>query len=608
MNRFFNRLVSLVLAVAFLFSAAAISFFTIFGGVTVYAATTDKALDIISVMADGKDMLTTAFSGDETIKNLIITVNYTGSSVPAPDFTGAAFAFVGGNFTTTGTPSVEKKPSGTNSYDIKVTTVTFAAIADTIDFTLTPAGSTDAYSASRNIKTKGGSKDCSLTNYSFFDSTGGTTTSVSGGATVTLVLSIKDGAINEAKLKALVASDGIGLKINKENFTPSSTPTNPKGWEIDPDSIFSDGEGGVIYEIRFVGLYYTGKSNKLSLNLVYGTGYPTRTFPTYTLESCIVNEVSSRNERPAKDDDDSSSSRPDIAPPTPTLIVSSFDYGGATVTAASNFTLKLVVTNTSKKLPIDNIVVKVTVPEAFTMNGSSNSFYIEKLLKDSSQELTLNLSVKPNAEPISHPIKIAFGFESVIDEVRKPLTADQEISIPVGQLDRFTLKAFEVPGEIYVGEDSSFEVSFINKGKTPVYNISAEITGNLSQPGQLQFMGNLESGKEDSADFLLGALEGGVVTGEVIITYEDANMHVTEIRKPFSANAIVMDMGQGMEPEVDPTAAVPETLPWYQTVWATVPVWGWAGGGLAGLIFIAFAVKLIRAHREKKREEQDEDF
>lgn len=421
--------------------------------------------------------------------------------------------------------------------------------------------------------------------------------------------------------KSMDFINGIKVRVKNDGFsTVAPSKAKPLDFSIE------EGIGGV-YTILLGNVKYTGESQDLQFSVTYPPNYPYpdpdssasegATKPTILrvanisvgINECIIPSSSSEYIRDDRNDndDDSSSSRPDIAPPTPTLIVSSFNYGGQSVTAAGNFNLKLTVKNTSKKLPIDNIVMKVTVPEAFTMNGSSNTFYIEKLTKDSSKELSLDLSVKPNAEPISHAIKISFGFEAVIDEARKALTAEQEISIPVGQLDRFSVQPIEIPQEIFMGEDTSFEVSFINKGKTTVYNITAEIAGEgITQPGQRQFIGNLEGGKEDSADFLLGASAPGPLTGEVVITYEDSNMHVTELRQPFNTNVIQMDMGKpdGGDMEVNAGEQPPAPAQWYQQV----PVWGWMVGGVVALILLAFIVKLVRARREKKLEEQDEDF
>lgn len=306
------------------------------------------------------------------------------------------------------------------------------------------------------------------------------------------------------------------------------------------------------------------------------------------------------------DDDESSSSKADIEPPTPTIIVSQYDYGGGMVTAASDFTLRIRFTNTSKKLPVDNIVMKVTMPEAFTMTNSSNTFYVEKLSKQSSLEREVAITVKPSAEPISHVIKIAFTYEAVIDEKRKQLTSEQEISIPVSQLDRFSFTPIEAPPEIYVGDSSSIEAKFVNKGKSTVFNVTAEIIGNITQPGQRQFIGNIESGKEETADFLIEAKAAGEVQGEVIITYEDANMRVTTLRQPFNAMATAMDIQPPFEETMgEGTGEPPKPETWY----GKIPIWTWVAGGAGLLIVMTFISKLVRHYREKKLlEDDDEDF
>ena len=398
--------------------------------------------------------------------------------------------------------------------------------------------------------------------------------------------------------------------MRNKNFFASLNSENFKS-ESEPSFVFKEGKkDSVYYTVTYASVRYTGESKTLRLSVSYPPewGIGMTDFSKELNELKVKSPSSEREHNKNDDDDDDSSSRPDIAPPTPTLIVSEFDYGGASVAAASDFSLKLRFTNTSKKLPIDNIVIKITVPEAFTLKGSSNTIYLEKMSRESSIERTIALSVKPGAEPISHAIKLDFAYEAVIDEARKQLTSEQEISIPVTQLDRFTLNPVEVPSELYVGDDTSIEVSFVNKGKSPIYNVSAEIAGNIAQPGQRQFIGNIEAGKEDSADFQLGALEGGEVKGEIIITYEDANMHVTEIREPFTTTAISFSMpsDDGMD-AMNPMDEVPEETPWYQTI----PVWGWMVGGVVLMIFAAFLIRLMLARRKEDEaflEDDDEDI
>lgn len=407
--------------------------------------------------------------------------------------------------------------------------------------------------------------------------------------------------VSQLKCTAEIIGDIFSNSTTTTKFEKSKSEEDSSPWEheiIFDDIIVTNSSASEVFlSLRYPLLEADGSfKNEYIKKTVNITNVFNRMLP-----SEIV-----RNSRD-DDDDDSSSSKADIAPPTPNIIISEYSYGGGTVRAASDFALTVKFTNTSKRLPIDNIVMKVAVPEAFMLTSSSNTFYIEKMAKGSSVERTINLSVKPGADPISHPIKLSFSFEAVIMEQRKQFTSEEEISIPVAQLDRFTLNPIEMPAEIFVGEDMPISVTFINKGKTPAYNVSAEISGNISQPGQRQFIGNLESGKEESADFMIGALEEGSVSGEVIITYEDANMNIYEVREAFNTTALPafvppMDDGNMV---LNPEDMMPEPIAWY----LRVPPWGWMVGGLAVLLGVAFIIRERRRRREAKMlEEQDEDL
>lgn len=555
MNHLSSRVLSLVLAVIFLFSTAGVSFAALFQGTTVYAdegdaSNTSTKVEFQKPSDEPDAVLSSSIAGSR----LLATVN---DAIPRSDETGT-----GGD---------ENKDDDKNT-------------------------SSDAYSIQGVEFWNGGTRLTQLTN----------------GNHAKMVITIVDTRFSYNDYKSLNGGDSEDEsekdKERNKNFFAS---LNSENFKTDSEPIFEFQAGkndSVYYTITYSDVRYTGESKTLRLSVSYPPAWGIgMTDFTKDLNELKMDSPSSEREHNKDDDDDDSSSRPDIAPPTPTLIVSEFDYGGDSVAAASDFNLKMRFTNTSKKLPIDNIVIKITVPEAFTIKGSSNTIYLEKMSRESSVERTIELSVKPGAEPISQAIKLDFTYEAVIDEARKQLTSAQEISIPVTQLDRFTLNPVEVPSEIYVGDDTSIEVSFVNKGKSPIYNVSAEISGNIAQPGQRQFIGNIEAGKEDSADFQLGALEGGEVKGEIIITYEDANMHVTELREPFATTA------NSFEPPSDdnmammnPMDEVPEETPWYKTI----PVWGWMVGGVVLVIFAAFLVRLMAARRKEEErflEDDDED-
>ena len=495
------------------------------------------------------------------------------------------------------------KWSATSTSDVQFNNSASTFAIFTITFTDNDGNSAEV--SSQSYRVSNGSERAMISSVIFKNQNGDMLSKVTPGTRGKLTVIVRDTRIyDEAKFEELHPK--MYPKINVDAFSCHST--------IDPnkDIVFDSSlsGGGVEYTITFSDVTYRGRNNYLILELNYmGLDYIDYPLDRYDLYEPAPDDNNNNNNYPDDDDDhNSSSSKPDIPPPTPNIIVSTYDYGGGNVTAAGNFTLTMTLMNTSKRVNVDNVVMKLSVPEAFTLTSSSNTFYIERIAKRSSVERTVNLSVKPNADAISHPIKVSFTYESVINDERKQFSAEQDISIPVSQLDRFSLNPVEMPSEIYVGEDSSIEATFVNKGKSTVYNVTAEITGNLSQPGQRQFIGNVESGKEESADFLIGALEAGTISGEVVISYEDANMNVNELRSPFTTTAVSFEMPAPdpgldvMNPD-DIGEAPPE--PWYQKI----PAWGWTTGGVTAIILLSFAAKAMRRHRELKLlEDSDEDF
>jgi hypothetical protein len=90
------------------------------------------------------------------------------------------------------------------------------------------------------------------------------------------------------------------------------------------------------------------------------------------------------------------------------------------------------------------------------------------------------------------------------------------------------------PLSLYVGDEYNLSINFVNKGKTQVYNVTAELRGNMQNNGERNFIGNVASGAEESADFHVTPTEAGKIEGEVVISYEDASMNVRQVSRPFS--------------------------------------------------------------------------
>lgn len=294
-------------------------------------------------------------------------------------------------------------------------------------------------------------------------------------------------------------------------------------------------------------LEYTGTGNTLSFTVAYKNREGTlRTVDCTTTIPRTVAYVEDKED----DDDD----KKDSDSPIPYIIVDSYSYGNGSVTAGDEFTLKLILRNTSKTHSLENIVMNVSPMGVFSMASSSNTFFIPKLQAGSIMEhsITLNAGLtKVTDDKDANSIDIKFTYQYAGTDVKKleSGTSNEKITLPVNFPDRFELGIPESDDTAYIGEDFNISVPMVNKGRSGVYNLTAFVRGDgIKNQGQTQYIGNLNAGTESSADFSLQYLEPGDYSGEIVVTYEDANMNPKEVVSVF--NVTVEEMGgEPMEPE-----------------------------------------------------------
>ena len=186
--------------------------------------------------------------------------------------------------------------------------------------------------------------------------------------------------------------------------------------------------------------------------------------------------------------------------------------------------------------------------------------------------------------------------------MRKDGTSTENIAIPIIQRDRFEVGEIEPPMMMYVGEESGIELTFVNKGTTDVRNITAVINGNIQNPGQSQYVGNLPAGEESSVNFAFSALEPGTVKAFVTLSYEDSNDIQREVVKEFTVEAQEMpkfdDMGMG---GMDPGMMEPMEQE------SHMPVWGWIAIVVGGAAVVVVIIIIIRKKRKAKKAQEDDD-
>ena len=349
------------------------------------------------------------------------------------------------------------------------------------------------------------------------------------------------------------------------------------------------------YTIKLTGVYYVG-GNDNTLKLIVTQGNYNAILSCKIDNATIVPE----KENNKKPDEETTAAQPYV-------IISSYSYGKGDLVAGETRNITMTFRNTSKTMAVENMMVTMSLPDAMMLTSSSNSFYIESLAAEGTITKTVNVTVKSNAAAQSHSMTVDFTYDYLDNGIRRNAKTTESISMPVLQVDRFTVTGIDLPQEIFMGEESNLSVNFVNKSRTEIYNLSAKLNcEGISNNGEEQYLGNLASGTTSSADFYIKGNEKGELVGEVIITYEDTNMNQRTVSVPFTTKVISHEDVWGPQgpvgpqnpddPGMDPGMEEPAGFPWF-----------WVIGGV---VVVAAGVFVYLKLRKNKKEsvEEDEDI
>lgn len=343
--------------------------------------------------------------------------------------------------------------------------------------------------------------------------------------------------------------------------------------------------------IELTGVYYVG-GNDNTLKLIVTQG---------NYNAILSCKIDNATIVPEKENDKKPGEETTAAQPY--VIISSYSYGKGDLVAGETRNITMTFRNTSKTMAVENMMVTMTLPDAMMLTSSSNSFYIESLAAEGTITKTVNVTVKPTAAAQSHSMTVDFTYDYLDNGVRRNAKTTETISMPVLQVDRFTVTGIDLPQQIFIGEENNLSVNFVNKSRTDIYNLSAKLNcEGLSNNGEEQYLGNLASGTTSSADFYITGNEKGELVGEVIITYEDTNMNQRTVSVPFTTQVTSYEdvwgpsnpsVDPGMDPGTDPGMEEPAGFPWF-----------WVIGGV---VVVAAGVFVYLKLRKNKKESVDED-
>lgn len=273
-----------------------------------------------------------------------------------------------------------------------------------------------------------------------------------------------------------------------------------------------------------------------------------------------------------------------IDSPVPNIIITRFDYGGASVAAGSSFNLSFKFKNTSSRVKVENLVATIEGGEGLTLNGSSNTFYFEKVGTESEKTVSLPMKAARTITGSAQPVSVSFKYEYVDNGKRTPVTSEQKITIPVYQPDRFEISKPTLPVMVYAGEETSLSMNYVNKSKSEISNVEAEISGNIESVTPFQNIGNLEPGKSGTIVFAVTAYDPGETEFTIKVTYEDGNGDTKTREFPVVLNVEAMDY---------PDPGMDEPLPEEETGGSKLPL-------IIGIIAAAAVAGFVIFKKRKK--------
>lgn len=433
-----------------------------------------------------------------------------------------------------------------------------------------------------------------VTGYTVTDAAGHELQRIEPGQKCRVIVGVVDPRIvpdNKDDPNEVRTIQGIGINVKVTSTSSFATPSlgDITTTTITPDKVK---ETGLEYAIILNDITYLGGDNKLALDIAYN-GYQ------YPLPLCSVEQAISQCYDPGTVEETKDSA----------LVLTSASYGGGSIEAGRDFTLTVDVLAPAKYAGAENVKVIITPPEQFTASSGSTMIYVGDMAPGASRQVTFELNASAVAPSGSYSINVSVSGTAANGA---PPADSMSVTVPVTQPERFEISRTDLPEYLSMGEEGYAYVSFVNKGKGTIYNVSAEITGEgLTTTEGNQYIGNVLSGSESSADFTIQTSQSGTISALLTITYEDEKGNIKQLTQDFTMTVEEMYMGGGFEdyyPEdFGDMGMMPEEK-------AGMPLWGWilialgvlaVGGGAA---FFIIKKKKAKKKAAQLTEDDDEDI
>ncbi len=216
---------------------------------------------------------------------------------------------------------------------------------------------------------------------------------------------------------------------------------------------------------------------------------------------------------------------PDISVPnaaSPVLMLESYTLSTEKTYAGEEFTLTVVVKNTSSEESVKNVQLRLAdgTGTIIPSSGNSSSAYVSSIGRGESKKVSFSLQSSPDAQEAKYALALNMSYQG-----SKTLTAgsaNESMTVSILQKQRIKIDEPTVYDKATQGTVTGVSLAIYNMGKAPVYNCMVTLEGDGLSLVESYFGGTLAAGGTLRPDLEVLTSKAGLISGSITLTYEDA--------------------------------------------------------------------------------------
>ncbi|MBQ2964928.1 MAG: hypothetical protein IJE14_09735 [Clostridia bacterium] len=275
---------------------------------------------------------------------------------------------------------------------------------------------------------------------------------------------------------------------------------------------------------------------------------------------------------------------------SPRLMVTGYEVENGFISPDSSATLKVTIKNTNPNKAVSNIKLSLGDESGEIKPDGMGTKYVSAIAAGGEYVWTVKLTAANTAAANEHKLNLSMEYE---DENHSPYSATDTLLVQVRQAASLDYSGAQLPVKVIQGNVTTVTLTFMNTGKSTLYNCMFEFNVEGLNGGGSTFIGTINAGESGTGNANLRVSEEilGKVSGTLTIIYED------DYGEKYTKT---VDVQTVIEEKVEPSDIITEEEEKQNNLWRLFLLIGLAVGG--GLGFgIPHAINSSKQRKEDEK-------